>query len=243
MGPVRKKRKLSYWLFVRLPIWFIAGSLLLVTLFKWVPVRYTPVMLKRAVQLGTLDIRQEWVPLEKISPEIIKAVIAGEDNRFSSHHGFDWKEIGLMWKEHFDKGRKLRGCSTLSQQTAKNVFTFGSPTFVRKGLECWWTLLIEWIWGKRRIMEVYLNVAELGQGLFGVEAACRKYWDIPSQAADRDRAASLAIALPSPLRYAPDLPRTAYLQRRKAQILRIITQLSYPEWLNPVLPEDGSGPR
>ena len=234
---MRKKRKLSYWIFVRIPLWFVAVSLFFVTLFKWVPVRFTPVMLKRAVQMRKVEdyhIRQEWVPIRDISPEIVMAVIASEDNRFCTHSGFDWTEMGLMWKEHFKKGKKLRGCSTLSQQTAKNVFTFGSPTLVRKVFESWYTLLIELIWGKQRIMEVYLNVAETGRGLFGVGAACETYWDTSPRRLSRDRAVSLAISLPSPVRYAPDTSRTAFLRRRHAQVMKLITQLSYPEWVTAV---------
>ena len=119
----KRKRSLKYWILVRIPFWFVVASLVWVTLLKWVPVRVTPLMVRRSVQFVKAEgfhTRQYWKPLEDISPEMVKAVIASEDNRFGDHNGFDWKEMGLMWKEHFEKGKKIRGCSTISQQTAKN---------------------------------------------------------------------------------------------------------------------------
>lgn len=191
------------------PLLLIIMSLGLVLTLRWVPVRYTPVMLKRAVQFrNDQNYRQEmtWVPLEEISPELISAVIAAEDQRYYNHHGFDWDEIISVWKEHCIDGAPLRGCSTLSQQTAKNVFTFGSPTVFRKVAETYWTVLIELLWGKRRILEVYLNVAETGCGLFGAEAAAHYYYGIPARRLDIKQAASLAVCLPRPLVWRPDNP-------------------------------------
>ena len=160
---MRKKRSIAYRLFVRLPFWAIVISIALVTMLKWVPVWYTPVMLKYSVQYRKVEdyhTRQKWVPIEQMSPALIQAVIASEDNRFCEHKGFDWQEMERMLTQHQEKGKKIRGCSTISQQVAKNVFTFGTRTWVRKAAEVYWTFLIEKIWGKQRIMEVYLNVAE-----------------------------------------------------------------------------------
>lgn len=125
------------WLLVRIPLGFVLASIALVTLLRWVPVRYTPVMLKRAFQFraeAPYRTEQEWVSLEEISPELINAVVLTEDQKFWQHKGFDWEQLGAMWKAHRQEGARIRGCSTLSQQTAKNVFTFGSRTLLRKGL-------------------------------------------------------------------------------------------------------------
>jgi monofunctional biosynthetic peptidoglycan transglycosylase len=226
-------KKLAYWLFLRIPFWTIVTSLFLVTLLKWVPVRYTPLMLKRAFQFRSEEnypTEQKWVSLEDFSPELIQAVIACEDNLFFEHNGFDWKEVKKMLQEHDEKGRDIRGCSTITQQTAKNVFTLGTRTWVRKAAETYWTVLIEWIWGKRRILEVYLNVAETGRGIYGMEAASENYFGIPARRLDRNRAVALAICLPSPLESSPDRP-TAYSRRRERQILSLIPKLRFPDWV------------
>ncbi len=194
--------------------WYLKGPLLLLTLslaivlsLRWAPIRYTPLMLRRTLQYGSDTCFQphlDWVPLDEISPDLIEAVLYSEDQRFYHHHGFDRQELETMWKAHLRDGTALRGCSTLSQQTAKNVFTFGTSTIFRKVSEAWWTILIELIWGKRRILEVYLNVAETGRGLFGVEAASRYYYGVPARQLDGKRATSLAVCFPKPLYVRPD---------------------------------------
>ena len=174
-------------------------------------------MLRRAVQFRSDDSyrhEQEWVPLEKISPNLVKAVVWCEDQRFYNHHGFDFEELRLMWKKHREKGTRFRGCSTISQQTAKNVFTFGSSTFLRKVAEAYWTCLIELIWGKDRILEVYLNVAEMGKGVYGAEAAARHYYGCHASALDRQSSAAIAVCLPSPLRSNPLAPTSRERSRR-----------------------------
>lgn len=196
----------KYWIFVRVPFWLLLASMAIVTLLRWVPVRYTPVMLKRAFQFRQepgYRSEQEWVSLENISPELIKAVILAEDQKFWKHHGFDWEEFGAMWESHRQQGTRIRGCSTISQQTAKNVFTFGSPTIIRKGLEAWWTVLIEMIWGKERIMEVYLNVVEMGQGLYGMQTAAWKYFGLSANELSAKESVCLAVCLPAPLKCSP----------------------------------------
>ena len=220
-------------LFIKLPLLIVALSFLWVTVLKVLPVRYTPLMLKRSVQYrGDEGFKSShtWVPLEKISPEMIKAVIAAEDNRFAQHNGFDTVEIRRMLHQHARHGKKLRGCSTISQQTAKNVFTLCSDTGWRKIVEAYYTFLIEKIWGKRRIMEVYLNVAEMGKGIYGVEAAARKYYGTGAGKLDAAKAARIAACLPSPLKRRPDNPGKYVLQREK-QIMALMGKLAYPDWV------------
>ena len=216
----------KYWIFVRIPFWFLLTSVALVALLRWVPVRYTPVMLKRAFQFRQepgYRSEQEWVSLDEFSPELIKAVILAEDQKFWKHHGFDWAEMGMMWESHRQEGTRLRGCSTISQQTAKNVFTFCSPTVFRKGLEAWWTVMIEMIWGKERIIEVYLNVVEMGKGLYGMQTASRKYFGLPADELSAKESVCLAVSLPEPLRYSPlNLSGTGI--RRRNQLIASFQQ-------------------
>lgn len=186
-------------------------------------------MLKRSIQHKEARILRKWVPLEAVSPALIQAVIASEDNRFAEHHGFDRKELEKMWAAHKEQGKKIRGCSTISQQVAKNVFTFGSNTWVRKAIEAYWTVLIETIWGKRRIMEVYLNIAETGPDLFGVEMAAQHYYGKKARDIDRKQACSIATSLPSPIDRGPDR-NTGFLRKRRAQIYALIPKLNYPDW-------------
>ena len=232
---MRKKRRRSfgYWVFVRIPFWFVVASLVWVTLLKWVPVRVTPLMVRRSVEYARADgfrTRQRWKPLEEISPEMMKAVIACEDNRFGTHNGFEWEVVRKVWKEHSERGKRLRGCSTISQQTAKNVFTWGSSTWARKVFEAYWTFLIERIWGKERILEVYLNVAEMGRGIYGVEAAAREYYGCHAAALSRSQAVAIAVCLPNPLRYSPIAP-SPYLTKRQSQIRALIPKVRYPDWV------------
>jgi len=201
-----KKRKRKYKLLVRLPLLFIALSLALVLLLRYVPVIYTPLMLKRTIEnrkVETYESRHTWVSLDKISPQLAKAVVLTEDQKFYDHHGFDWDEIRKMRDDHMNKGTKLRGCSTISQQTAKNVFSFGSRTGIRKVWEAYWTVLIELLWSKDRIMEVYLNVIEMGPGIYGAEAAAEHYFGCHADKLTRRQAVSIAICLPNPLKYNP----------------------------------------
>lgn len=212
--------------FVRIPFWFIVTSIALVTLLRWVPVRYTPLMLKRAFQFRSDDSyhrEQKWVSLEDVSPELIYAVVYCEDQKFYKHHGFDFAELEAMWRQHRQEGTPIRGCSTISQQTAKNVFTFGSSTIIRKALEAWWTCLIELIWGKNRILEVYLNVVETGKGLYGMSAAADYYYGESTSELGPGHAAALAIILPRPLETSPHTPSPAERHRRS----RVIEQVRF----------------
>lgn len=185
----------------KLLIAFIVISFAWVLLYKWVPVKWTPLMLKRSIQnIEQKDYRnaRTWVDIDEISPVMVRAVLASEDGRFMEHWGFDLKELYKMNKEHQSKGKKIRGCSTISQQVAKNCFTFCGRSWWRKGFEAYYTILIELLWSKERIMEIYLNVAETGKGLFGVEAASRKYFDRSASKLNTHQAVSIACVLPNP---------------------------------------------
>ena len=177
-----------------------------VLLYKWAPVKWTPLMLKRTVQnIGEKDYKntRTWVDLEDISPVMVRAVMASEDGRFMEHWGFDLKELIKMKKEHKSKGKKIRGCSTISPQVAKNCFTFCGHSWWRKGFEAYYTVLIELFWSKERIMEVYLNIAETGKGVFGVEAAAQKYFGRSAAKLNTHQAVSIACVLPNPLKRNP----------------------------------------
>ena len=205
-----------------IPAGFVVASVLLVTLLKWVPVTNTPLMLLRGIQnVGNkgITVKYKWTPLNEISDEMIKAAIASEDQKFLFHNGFDFEEIAKMKEEHMFDGSPIRGCSTISQQTAKNCFTFCSHTWIRKGIEAYYTVLIEKIWGKRRIMEVYLNVAEMGPGIYGAEAAARRYYHIHASDLTMADATSLACCLPNPLHRNPDWVNR-YLEARRGQIAK-----------------------
>ena len=177
-----------------------------VLLYKWAPVKWTPLMLKRTVQnIGEKGYKntRTWVELEDISPVMVRAVMASEDGRFMEHWGFDLKELIKMKKEHKSKGKKIRGCSTISPQVAKNCFTFCGHSWWRKGFETYYTVLIELFWSKERIMEVYLNIAETGKGVFGVEAAAQKYYGRSASKLNTHQAVSIACVLPNPLKRNP----------------------------------------
>lgn len=187
---------------IKVMIGFVILSLSWVMLYKFVPVKWTPLMLKRSIQ----NIEQKgyknsrtWVNIEDISPVMVRTVMASEDGRFMEHWGFDIRELTKMQKDHQNKGKKIRGCSTISQQVAKNCFTFCGRSWWRKGFETYYTVLIELLWSKERIMEVYLNIAETGKGLFGVEAVAQKYFDRSAAKLNTHQAVCIACVLPNPL--------------------------------------------
>jgi len=230
-----KLRKVFGLLLLKIPAALIVVSVLWVLLYKYVQVPYTPLMLKRSIQFSGQDsefcTRHDWVPLENISANMVKAVIATEDNRFAQHNGFDIEEIRKMLDEHQDKGKPIRGCSTISQQTAKNCFTFCSDTWIRKGFEAWYTFLIEKIWGKRRIMEVYLNVVELGKGIYGVETASQVWYGKNAARLTQVQSIKLAVCLPNPLKRSPEWVERHY-HSRIGQIQTLIPKIQYPDWVH-----------
>lgn len=188
--------------------------LALTLLFRVVPPPLTPLMAIRLVQGYGLD--KEWRPLDQISPHLRRAVIAAEDGKFCAHWGFDWQAIDNAI-ERYEDGGKMLGASTISMQTAKNVYLWPGRTFVRKGLEAYLTVYLEALWPKRRILEIYLNVVEFGPGLYGAEQAARRYFGKPASALSAREAALLAAVLPAPLERSPARP-SSYVARRAALI-------------------------
>jgi monofunctional biosynthetic peptidoglycan transglycosylase len=195
-------------------IGFMIGSIMLVALYRVLPPPGTPLMLLRLVEGYGID--KSWRPLDQISPHLIRAAMAGEDTRFCRHHGFDWGAIATAWDRYQSGHGRLLGASTISMQTAKNVFLWPGRDWLRKGFEAWFTALIELVWGKRRIMEIYLNVVEWGPGVYGAEAAARHYFHKPADALDLSEAVRLAAALPAPLDWSPRRPGRRLLARGAA---------------------------
>lgn len=183
--------RIVIWAGKAIVVW-VALSLVLVVLLRFVPVTWTATML-----LDDSAVTRDWEPLSRIDRNMVSAVIAAEDGKFCSHNGFDTEAIGQAIEERL-AGERERGASTISQQTAKNVFLWQGGGFFRKGLEAWFTFLIETVWDKRRIMEVYLNVAETGIGTYGVEAGAQRYFQHSAARLSRDEASRIAAALPSP---------------------------------------------
>lgn len=221
-------KKLLKLIFIRIPIWFLILSVTIVLALKWVPVKYTPLMVKRAIEYRNDDSyshHQEWVPIERVSAASLKAILAAEDAGFYSHNGFETGEIEHELERLKNGEKDIRGCSTISQQTAKNVFTLGSPTWLRKGVEAYFTFLIEKLWGKKRILEVYVNVAEMGKGIYGIQAAAEFYFHTDAAHLTIADASSLVICLPSPLTRTPEGVNRHYAKRR-SQIARDSKQIS-----------------
>jgi monofunctional biosynthetic peptidoglycan transglycosylase len=199
----------------------LAASVLAVLPFRWLPVPFTAFMLQdRAGALFAGEkgyhFSHDWVPWQEISPHAAVAVIAAEDQKFPDHWGFDFESIDKAVADA-RQGRRLRGASTVSQQVAKNLYLWPGQSWVRKGLEAWFTLLIEVLWPKQRILEVYLNSAEFGRGTWGVEAASRRFFGKPAARLGRSEAALLAAVLPAPKRFHVEAP-SGYVRRRPAWI-------------------------
>ncbi|MBS1199579.1 MAG: mtgA [Proteobacteria bacterium] len=213
----------------------VVASILTVLALRWVPVPVTAFML--ADRLGALSAGEkdylyahDWVRWEDISPHAAVAVIAAEDQKFSTHHGFDLQSIDEALTEA-KRGRRLRGASTITQQVAKNLFLWKGQSWFRKGLEAGFTVLIEALWPKRRIIEVYLNSAEFGRGTWGVEAASRRYFRKPAGQLSGSEAALLAAVLPNPKRFRVEAPSN-YVRQRQAWILGQMSQLGGTAYLD-----------
>lgn len=201
---------------------FFASTILTVLILKWTPVYTTPLVIIRSIEYALegkwVAIHKDWTSIDEISPNLQKAVIASEDPKFLSHNGFDFEAIARAINAN--KKRKVKmGASTISQQTAKNVFLYPSRTYLRKGLEVYFTVLIETLWDKKRILEVYLNVIELGPGIYGAEAASNFYWKKPSKKLNVEEAQLFAAILPNPRKWNPKRP-TNFVLRRKNFIRR-----------------------
>jgi monofunctional biosynthetic peptidoglycan transglycosylase len=211
----------------------IVLSLLEVIALRFIPPPTTAVMVERRVEAWwsgrAYQTNYRWVRWNLVSPQAALAVIAAEDQNFAAHRGFDLESIQKALDDR-DRGRRLRGASTISQQVAKNVFLWSGRSFVRKGLEAYFTVLIELTWSKRRILEVYLNVVELGDGVFGVEAASQRYFRKPAARLGPGEAALLAAVLPNPLRFKADRP-SAYVEERRAWIVQQMGQLGGADYI------------
>lgn len=210
-------------------ILFIAFTVAITLLYRFVPVPITPLMLSRAIN-NDAPIHYKWTPLEEITNDLPLAVISSEDNLFTSHNGFDFKAIKTA-HEDAKKGKKLRGASTISQQTAKNVFLWHGRSWLRKGLEAYFTILIEFFWGKERIMEVYLNCIEMGNGIYGAAAVAQHHFKKEPSELTRKECALIAATLPNPRRYSSAKP-SKYMLKRQKEILRLMKLINNVEYDN-----------
>ncbi len=221
----RRKLKQSFpasgWLLL-LAIIFVFLSFSSTLLFRYIPPPITPLMMIRGTESladgKVFASRDRWVTLQEISPWMIRAVIAAEDQKFVHHHGFDFSAMAQAFA-HNSKGGRVRGGSTISQQTAKNIFLWPGGSYLRKGVEAYFTVLLEMLWNKGRIMETYLNIAEFGPGIYGVESAAHTYYRTSAKKLTARQAAMLAAVLPAPRRFSPARP-TAYLFQRQRWILQ-----------------------
>lgn len=194
-------KKITHWI-RNILIFFFTSTILAVVILKYIPVYITPLMLIRCVEAvidgKTPAINHHWVPLERINHNLPQAVMASEDNLFLKHSGFDLEQIQKAQLEA-QEGKRQRGASTISQQTARNVFLWQHRSWLRKGLEAYFTFLIEKIWGKERIMEVYLNSIEMGRGIYGADAVARINFGTTPDKLTRSQSAYIAVSLPNPL--------------------------------------------
>ena len=217
---IQKIKQTIKWIVVA----FFASTILSIVALRWLPVYFTPLMFIRLAQQvdegKSMTLHHHWVPLEEISPSLPIAVMASEDARFLEHHGFDYKAIehaAMRNMKHPEK-RKL-GASTISQQTAKNVFLWPGRSWVRKGFEVYFTFLIELMWSKERIMEVYLNSIEMGDGIYGADAVAEHHFNTTADKLTKAQCALIAVSLPNPRRFNSARP-SGYMLKRQSRILR-----------------------
>ena len=213
--------KILHWIRVAVLV-FIVGSFAIVLLYRFIPPPATPLMFWRLVEQKwngkPFHLEKTWKPLEKISPNLRAAVVISEDQDFFNHHGFDFDAIRNAMEQN-ERGRHVLGASTISQQTAKNLFLWPDRSWARKGLEVYFTLLIELLWPKRRILECYLNEIEMGDGIYGAEAAAHLYFGSNARSLNQEQAAMIAAMLPNPRKWAPPhQPRRVF--RRQAWIVK-----------------------
>lgn len=205
-----------------------------VILFRFVPIPFTPLMLIRCVEQKSdrkdMKLRKDWTSIDEMSAAMPLAVIASEDQNFEEHFGFDMDAIrkAQAYNDRH-KGKRMKGASTISQQTAKNVFLWPSRSWIRKGFEVYFTFLIELFWSKQRIMEVYLNVIEMGNGVYGTEAAAQEYFHKPAKKLSMREAALIAAVLPNPRKWSPAKP-SAYIQRKSSRIIHFMSRLKLEDF-------------
>lgn len=203
---------------IKLIVSLILLSVFVVIIYGWIPVPFTPLMAIRAIEFPEENIQHDWVSIDNISNNLKVAVIASEDQNFPTHNGFDVKAIEKAL-ENNRLGKRVKGASSISQQTAKNVFLWPHRSWVRKGFEVYFTFLIETFWSKERILEVYLNSIEMGKGVYGAEAASKAWFNKPASALNPQEAAAIAAILPNPRQYKAN-PASNYIQGRKNWIVR-----------------------
>ncbi|MBW6492633.1 MAG: monofunctional biosynthetic peptidoglycan transglycosylase [Lentimicrobium sp.] len=218
---------------IRFAVFFFFITTIFVTIiYRFIRPPITPLQLIRVAEQMSdgekISMKRKWVKLENISPQMLRAVIASEDNNFQKHHGIDVEAVKKARELNKKRKRKL-GASTISQQTAKNVFLWPDRTWLRKGLEVYFTGLIEIFWGKRRIMEVYLNVIEMGDGIYGVEMAAQKFFHKSAKNLSQHEAALIAAVLPNPRRWSPANP-SSYIMRRQQHIIKVMGQIGKVEF-------------
>ena len=206
--------------FYKALLWFVVLSVFSVVVFRFVPVPFTPLMISRAFEQDEMHSSRDWVPIEEISPNLQKAVIASEDDRFLTHHGFNFDAMFKAYKNN-SKGKRIKGGSTISQQTAKNVFLWQGRSYLRKGLEAYFTVLIELLWSKERIMEVYLNSIEMGDGVYGAQAAAQHWYHKDAAKLTKYEAAGIAAILPNPFKFKA-VRSSGYTERRKYRIIKLM---------------------
>lgn len=203
-------------------MWFFIVSIVSVLFFRWVPIPVTPLMLIRCIEQKVdgkeMKLKKDWVSLEEISPNLQLAVVCSEDQNFIKHNGFDFEAIDKAM-EYNEKHKKKRGASTISQQTAKNVFLWPGRSWIRKGFEVYFTFLIETLWSKERIMEVYLNVIEMGDGIYGAQAAAKNFFKKDALFLSKSESATIAAVLPNPRKLNAGKP-SAYVLKRQNWILK-----------------------
>jgi len=207
--------------FVKLAMWFIVISVGLTVIYRFIPVPITPLMVSRYFEYKNDDkvgMSHDWVSINDISLNLQKAVIASEDDTFLTHYGFNFKAMQKAYEGN-KKGKKIKGGSTISQQTAKNVFLWQGRSYVRKALEAYFTVLIEILWSKERIMEVYLNSIEMGKGVYGAQAAAQHWYGKDAANLTKREAAGIAAILPNPIKYKAK-NSSGYINRKKTRIVR-----------------------
>lgn len=236
-----KRSKISNFfkfIFIKLPLIFFGITFLWIIILKWVPVYVTPLMFIRSIQnIGddTFSTYKTWKPISKISNNMTLAVMASEDNKFLTHSGFDWEAIDKVIDLN-KRSSRLRGASTITQQTAKNVFLFPSRTWLRKGLEVYFTFGIEIAWSKKRIMEVYLNVVEMGRGIYGAEAAANRLFNKSAANLTPREASLIAAVLPRPLKRKANNP-SSYVSGRASKIQTLMYYMETPYWFENYKPQ------
>jgi len=238
VSPLRRRREPAPRRILRWLLWSglaaVTLSILPVLLLRWIDPPTSMVMLARRAEMReqpAFRVDYRWRNWRQLSPRLPIALVAAEDQQFPAHRGFDRAAITRAL-DHNERGGSVRGASTISQQVAKNLFLWQGRSWLRKGVEAWYTLWIEVLWPKRRILEVYANIAEFGDGVYGVEAAGQRFFGVSAQTLDNAQSARLAAVLPSPRRWRADRPGP-YVRARQAWVERQVRQLGGPEYLDP----------